>query len=50
MKRKVIIIGAGSGLGLSIARRFGKEGFEVILVARREAILQEMCETHPKKI
>ncbi|HVW44851.1 MAG TPA: SDR family NAD(P)-dependent oxidoreductase [Amycolatopsis sp.] len=30
------IFGAGPGLGLSTARRFGKQGYEVALVARRE--------------
>ncbi|MGI3781398.1 MAG: SDR family NAD(P)-dependent oxidoreductase [Janthinobacterium lividum] len=28
------IVGAGPGLGLSIARRFGREGFDVALLAR----------------
>src|ERR687889_694925 len=45
--RKVIaILGAGPGLGLSIARRFGREGFAVALVsrtsARHPAYLQEL--------
>ncbi|TKR27367.1 SDR family NAD(P)-dependent oxidoreductase [Cellulomonas hominis] len=30
----IAIIGAGPGLGLAIARRFGSEGFDVALVAR----------------
>jgi short-subunit dehydrogenase len=32
----LLIIGAGPGLGAGIARRFGREGFAVTLVARRE--------------
>ncbi|MFI7224251.1 SDR family oxidoreductase [Nonomuraea angiospora] len=31
---KAAIIGAGPGIGLAVARRFGKEGFEVSLVSR----------------
>ncbi|MFI9844424.1 SDR family oxidoreductase [Nonomuraea sp. NPDC051941] len=31
---KVAIIGAGPGIGLAVARRFGKEGFDVSLVSR----------------
>jgi len=30
----IAIIGAGPGLGLAVARRFGREGFNVALVAR----------------
>lgn len=32
----IVIVGAGPGLGLSIARRFGREGFQVALIARRQ--------------
>jgi short-subunit dehydrogenase len=39
----VLILGAGPGLGASIARRFGREGFAVTLVARREAALTELA-------
>ncbi|MEV0720145.1 SDR family NAD(P)-dependent oxidoreductase [Asanoa sp. NPDC050611] len=38
----IAIVGAGPGLGLSIARVFGAEGFEVALIARRESTLAEM--------
>ncbi|MGW6496284.1 SDR family oxidoreductase [Nonomuraea angiospora] len=31
-----MIIGAGPGIGLAVARRFGKEGFEVSLVSRSQ--------------
>ncbi|MEC0236915.1 SDR family NAD(P)-dependent oxidoreductase [Paenibacillus kribbensis] len=36
------IVGAGKGLGLSLAKRFGKEGFQVALIARNAVKLQEM--------
>lgn len=36
------IIGAGPGLGAAVARRFGREGFSVALIARDEAKLDEL--------
>ena len=33
--RVVVIFGAGTGTGLSIARRFGREGYHVALIGRR---------------
>ncbi|RIV31299.1 SDR family NAD(P)-dependent oxidoreductase [Micromonospora radicis] len=40
----IAIVGAGSGLGLSIARRFGREGFAVALVSRTQANVDELAE------
>jgi NAD(P)-dependent dehydrogenase (short-subunit alcohol dehydrogenase family) len=37
----IAIVGVGPLLGMGIARRFGREGFKVALVARRPAALQE---------
>lgn len=31
---KLLLIGMGPGIGLSVVRRFGREGFEALLVAR----------------
>lgn len=42
--KTIAIIGAGKGLGLSLAKRFGKEDFQVSLVARNAAKLQEMVD------
>ncbi|MFI2101793.1 SDR family NAD(P)-dependent oxidoreductase [Isoptericola sp. NPDC019693] len=39
------IIGAGPGLGLAVARRFGREGFSVALVARDAAKLDRLAAT-----
>lgn len=33
---KLLLIGMGPGNGISIARRFGREGFEILMVARSE--------------
>lgn len=42
MSEKVIlIIGAGPGIGLSTARKFGEKGFKVALIARRLQLLQQ---------
>jgi short-subunit dehydrogenase len=39
----VIVLGAGPGLGLAVARRFGREGFAVTLVARHERKLAALA-------
>ncbi|WP_327144256.1 SDR family NAD(P)-dependent oxidoreductase [Nocardia sp. NBC_01327] len=48
MSKVIAVFGAGTGLGASVARRFGKEGFRVALVARRkdrlEALAGELAE------
>jgi NADP-dependent 3-hydroxy acid dehydrogenase YdfG len=40
-RKTIAIFGAGPGLGASIARRFGREGYRVALIARRVASLEE---------
>jgi short-subunit dehydrogenase len=42
--RRVLILGAGPGLGAAIARRFGREGFSVTLVARRQQALADLAD------
>lgn len=42
--KTLVVIGAGKGLGFSIAKRFGKENFQVALVARTEKKLKEMVD------
>ncbi len=39
----IAIVGAGPGLGLSIARRFGANGFAVALLSRTQAKLDELA-------
>lgn len=43
--KTIAIVGAGPGLGLSIAKTFGKNGFKVALVARRKESLDQMVTT-----
>ncbi|MGW7541203.1 SDR family NAD(P)-dependent oxidoreductase [Streptomyces sp. NPDC054770] len=44
MPRTIAVFGAGPGLGRSVARRFGREGFRVALVARTAARLNALTE------
>ncbi|CDX57663.1 conserved exported hypothetical protein [Mesorhizobium plurifarium] len=39
-KKTIAIFGAGTGLGASLAQRFGREGYRIALVARRAAPLE----------
>jgi NADP-dependent 3-hydroxy acid dehydrogenase YdfG len=39
----IVIVGAGPNLGFAVARRFGREGFAVGLVARTQARLDELA-------
>lgn len=39
----IAIVGAGPGLGLSIAKRFGREGFTVALISRSQAKLDALA-------
>jgi short-subunit dehydrogenase len=41
----IAIIGAGQGLGLTVARRFAREGFAVALLARNRSRLDELTAT-----
>jgi NADP-dependent 3-hydroxy acid dehydrogenase YdfG len=39
----IAIVGAGPGLGLAIARRFGREGFTVALISRTQSTLDALA-------
>ena len=43
MSRTLVVFGAGVGLGSSVAHRFGREGFRVGLVGRRQPRLDEVA-------
>lgn len=42
--RVVLVVGAGPGVGASVARRFGREGYDVALVARTGEALERLGE------
>ncbi|MER7183015.1 SDR family NAD(P)-dependent oxidoreductase [Streptomyces hyaluromycini] len=44
MPKTIAVFGAGPGLGRSVARRFGQEGFQVALVARTPSRLNALTE------
>ena len=44
MTETIAVLGGGPGLGLATARRFGREGFRVALVARTAARLDQLVE------
>lgn len=42
-KPLLTVVGAGAGIGLATARRFGSEGYEILLLARREDAVRDLC-------
>lgn len=44
MDKLIVVIGAGPGLGQAIAKRFGKEKYKVVLVARNEESLLKISD------
>ena len=42
---KLLLIGMGPGMGLSIARRFGRAGFEILMMARNADKLRQLSDT-----
>lgn len=42
VRKTIAIFGAGTGLGSSLAHKFGREGYQVALVARRVSALEEL--------
>ncbi|MGV8873094.1 MAG: SDR family NAD(P)-dependent oxidoreductase [Rhodococcus sp. (in: high G+C Gram-positive bacteria)] len=39
----IALVGAGSGLGAAVARRFGREGFSVALISRTQANVDQLA-------
>lgn len=48
-RKRAIIVGASSGIGAELAKKLAKEGYSLALLARREALLNEVCETINKE-
>jgi short-subunit dehydrogenase len=49
MKNKIVVIGAGHGIGKGVAEKFGSEGYHVILIARTVEILEEITQELEEK-
>lgn len=43
--KTIVIVGAGPGLGLSLAKTFGKNGFRIALIARRKESLDQLVDS-----
>ena len=41
MKKTIVVVGAGKGLGNGVAEKFGNNDFRVVLMARNEEHLKE---------
>jgi short-subunit dehydrogenase len=48
--RKIIIIGASSGIGRELAKRYASQGNHVAVTGRRAALLEELAGQHPGRI
>ncbi|HMN62956.1 MAG TPA: SDR family NAD(P)-dependent oxidoreductase, partial [Anaerolinea sp.] len=46
-RKRVVVTGASSGIGKATAERFGKEGWDVCLVARRAELLEAVRRSLP---
>jgi NADP-dependent 3-hydroxy acid dehydrogenase YdfG len=42
VKKTIAVVGAGPGIGMAVAQRFGREGFNVALIARNSDKLQRL--------
>ena len=49
MKKTIVVVGAGKGLGNGVAEKFGNNGFRVILMARNEEHLKKYEEELTEK-
>lgn len=46
MKKLVVVTGASSGIGMELAKRFSAEGHPVLMLARRDKIMEELALPH----
>ncbi|MEV4515765.1 SDR family NAD(P)-dependent oxidoreductase [Dactylosporangium sp. NPDC049525] len=44
MSKSIVVLGAGPGLGQAVAHRYAREGYSVVLVARRKEPLDQLAE------
>jgi short-subunit dehydrogenase len=46
--KKVIIVGASSGIGYELAKKFSQQGWEIGITARRQPLLETLAEQFPQ--
>lgn len=46
MKKLVVVTGASSGIGMELAKRFSAEGHPVLMIARRNEIMEQLALPH----
>ena len=44
-QKSILIVGAGTGLSLGVARKFGVQGFDIGLISRNRANLEKLQAT-----
>jgi short-subunit dehydrogenase len=44
VKKTIAVVGAGPGIGMSVAKRFGREGFNVAVIARNTESLEKLVQ------
>ena len=47
--KKIWITGGSTGIGKALALKFAKEGWQVAISARRENLLNQICESNKNK-
>ena len=50
MEKKVIVVGASSGIGKEVARNYAKNGAQVAITGRRTALLEEISNEFPGQV
>ncbi len=48
--KKIVIMGATSGIGLNLAERFAQRGWRVGVAGRKDEVMQTLAEKYPDKI
>src|SRR5271168_4850485 len=43
--KTLVVVGAGPGLGLAVARKFGRNGYRAVMVARRRESVDSLVKT-----